>query len=217
MYVPPHFAETDGDRIARFVDAHPLATLAVVCDGKIEAHHLPFLREGPVTAGARLIAHAARGNALWRLAERRVDALLVFSGAAAYVSPSYYAGKAEHGRVVPTFNYAAVHVHGELACSHAEGDKRRTVERLTAHLEGSRTQPWAVADAPADFVTAMLRGIVALSFDVRAVEAKFKASQNKSLADRRGVVRGLREDASTNDLAEAATLVEASLVDQPQR
>ena len=212
MYVPPHFVEADGDRLAGFVDAHPLATLAVVCDGRIEAHHLPFLREGPLTAGSRLIGHVARGNPLWRHAERRVDALLVFSGAAAYVSPSYYASKADHHRVVPTYNYAAVHVHGELTCSHDADAKRHAVDRLTAHMEAARVDPWSVADAPADYVAGMLRGIVALSFEVRAVEAKFKASQNKSVADQRGVVHGLRQDAAPSDPAQAAALIEEHLV-----
>jgi transcriptional regulator len=215
VYAPPHFVETDGNRIAGFVDAHPLATLAVVCDGRIEAHHLPFVRQGPLTTGARLIGHVARGNPLWRLAERRVDSLLVFSGAAAYVSPSYYASKAEHHRVVPTYNYAAVHVHGELTCSHDADAKRHAVDRLTAHLEAGRADPWTVADAPADYVAAMLRGIVALSFEVRAVEAKFKASQNKSVAEQWGVVRGLRQDAAPSDPAQAAALIEARLAVTP--
>lgn len=211
MYVPSHFAEHDLERLGRFVDDHPLATLVVVRDGRLEAHHLPVLRLGPLAAGSRLIAHAARANPLWRLAEPGVEALLVFSGAAAYVSPSYYPGKAEHGRVVPTYNYAAVHVHGRLTCSHDELAKREAVERLTAHLEGTRAEPWAVADAPTDYVAAMLRGIVALEVTVHSVEARFKASQNKSLADQRGVARGLRRDATTGATAEAAALIEAHL------
>jgi len=215
VYVPPHFVEADGDRIAGFVDAHPLATLAVVCDGRIEAHHLPFVRQGPLTAGARLIGHVARGNPLWRVAERRVDALLVFSGAAAYVSPSYYDGKAEHHRVVPTYNYAAVHVHGELTCSHDADVKRHVVDRLTAHMEAGRADPWSLADAPAEYLAAMLRGIVALSFEVRAVEAKFKASQNKSVIDQRGVMRGLRQDAAMSEPAKAAALIEERLAVKP--
>ena len=215
MYVPPHFVEADGDRIAGFVDAHPLATLAVVCDGRIEAHHLPFVRQGPLTAGAHLIGHVARGNPLWRVAERRVDALLVFSGAAAYVSPSYYDGKAEHHRVVPTYNYAAVHVHGELTCSHDADVKRHVVDRLTAHMEAGRADPWSLADAPAEYLAAMLRGIVALSFEVRAVEAKFKASQNKSVIDQRGVMRGLRQDVAMSEPAKAAALIEERLAVKP--
>ena len=211
MYVPSHFAETDDRRIAQFVDRHPLATVVVVSDGRLEAHHLPVVRQGPLAVGARLIAHVARGNPLWRLAESRVAALLVFSGAAAYVSPSYYPGKNEHGRVVPTFNYAAVHVHGELACSHDEAARRNAVERLTAHLEATRHPPWSLADAPEDYVAAMLRGIVALSFEVRAFEVKFKASQNKSVADRRGVVQGLRQDFAATEAAEAAAMIEEGL------
>lgn len=214
MYVPSHFAERDPGRISRFVDDHPLATLVVLRDGRLEAHHLPVLRQGPLAVGSRLVAHVARGNPVWRLAERGVEALLVFSGAAAYVSPSFYPSKAAQGRVVPTYNYAAVHVHGELICSHDEDDKRAAVERLTAHLERTRAEPWEVADAPADYVTGMLGGIVALSFVVREVEAKFKASQNKSVADQRGVVQGLRQEA-TSAAAEAADLIDERLAGKP--
>ena len=217
MYVPAHFAEHDPERITRFVDDHPLATLVVMVAGRLEAHHLPFLRLDRFEAGARLFAHVARGNPLWRQAEARLDALLVFVGAGGYVSPSFYASKAEHQRVVPTYNYAAVHVHGHLSFSHDEAEKRRAVEVLTRRMEASRAQPWDVADAPAAYVAKMLDGIVALSLEIRSIEAKFKASQNKSVADRRGVMLGLREAAGGTPGSEAADLIEAGLAERPVR
>jgi transcriptional regulator len=217
MYVPAHFAEHDPERITRFVDDHPLATLVVTVAGRLEAHHLPVLRLDRLEAGGRLLAHVARGNPLWRQAEGRVDALLVLVGAGGYVSPSFYASKAEHHRVVPTYNYAAVHVHGELSFSHDESDKRRAVEMLTRRMEASRAQPWAVGDAPAGYVAKMLDGIVALSLEIRSIEAKFKASQNKSVADRQGVMLGLREAAGAVPESEAADLIEAGLAERPGR
>lgn len=211
MYVPGHFAETSLERITRFVDEHPLATLVVADAGRLEAHHLPFMRLDRLEIGGTLIAHAARGNPLWRLAEARAEALLVFSGADAYVSPVYYPGKEAHHKVVPTYNYAAVHVRGELACAHDKGTKLRFVELLTARMEAGRARPWSVADAPASYIDRMLDGIVALSLEVRAIEAKFKASQNKSEADRRGVVDGLRAEHRAAPAVEAAALIEQGL------
>ena len=217
MYVPAHFAEHDPERLARFVDDHPLATLVVTVAGRLEAHHLPFLRLDRLEAGGRLLAHVARGNPLWRHTEPPVDALLVFVGAGGYVSPSFYASKAEHHRVVPTYNYAAVHVQGQLSCSHDAAEKRRAVEMLTRRMEASRAQPWAVADAPAGYVAKMLDGIVALSLEIHSIESKFKASQNKSVADRRGVMLGLREAAGAVPQSEAADLIEAGLAERPAR
>jgi transcriptional regulator len=210
MYVPSAFAQTDPDEIARFVDAHPLATLVGVLDGRIEAHQLPFMRLGGVAPAGHLVSHAARANPIWRLAESRAEVLLVYSGAAAYVSPSYYPSKAEHHQVVPTYNYATVQVRGHLSCSHDPAVKLRTVELLTNHMEAGRTAPWAVTDAPPEYIEQMLRGFVALSLEIVSVEAKWKASQNRPLADRQGVVAGLRADAEAARISEAADLVAAS-------
>ena len=211
MYVPSHFAESGLERISRLVDAHPLATLVARVDGRLEAHHLPFLRLDRLEVGRRLVAHAARGNPVWKLGESRAEVLLVFAGAEAYVSPSYYPGKSEHHRVVPTYNYAAVHVRGELSCSHDKATKLQTVELLTSRMEAGRAQPWAVTDAPPEYVDRMLDGFVALALEIRAIEAKFKASQNKSEADRRGVATGLRATGGRSASLEAAEMIEQGL------
>ena len=208
MYVPAHFAETDPGRIAGLVDAHPLATLVAQVDGRIEAHHLPFVPLDGVAAGHRLVAHAARANPVVRLGDARAEVLLVFTGAEAYVSPSFYPGKAQHHRVVPTYNYAAVHLRGELTCARDATTRRGIVEFLTRRMERGRETPWSIDDAPPDFVARMLEGIVALSFEIRSVEAKFKASQNKSDADRHGVAAGLRAEAGLPGSVEAARLVD---------
>lgn len=211
MYIPGHFAQTDTQLIGEFVDRHPLATLIGLADGRLEAHPLPFIREGAIAAGGRLISHAARGNGIWRLGEPQSEVLLIFSGAEAYISPSYYPTKRAHPETVPTYNYARVQLRGVLTCSHDAQEKRRVVETLTNRMERGRAEPWAMTDAPADYIEKMLKGIVALSFEIRSIEAAWKASQNRQAVDRRGVIDGLRSDARDAAGLEAAALAEREL------
>lgn len=211
MYIPGHFAQTDAHLIGEFVDRHPLATLIGLTDGRLEAHPLPFIREGAIAPGGRLISHAARGNGIWRLGEPQSEVLLIFSGAEAYVSPLYYPTKREHPGTVPTFNYARVQLRGTLAASHDAEEKRRVVAALTDRMESGRAEPWAITDAPPAYIEKMLKGIVALSFEIRSIEAVWKASQNRQAVDRRGVVDGLRGDARDAAGLEAAALAEREL------
>lgn len=208
MYIPGPFAESDHSRIAEFVAAHPLATLAGVEDGRPVVDHLPFMCFDSLAPGGRLIAHTAKGNATWRLGERGAEVVLAFSGASAYISPSFYPSKRETHQVVPTWNYRAVHVRGTLACTHDRDAKLQIVERLTRHMESGRTAPWAVSDAPADYIDKMLQGIVGLTLTISDVTAKTKASQNRTPADQRGVLEGLGDDPAT---AEAAALIAGRL------
>jgi transcriptional regulator len=186
MYIPGPFAESDEARIAAFVAAHPLATLVSVEDGRPIADHLPFICPDRLAPGGTLIAHAARGNATVRLGERGAEVLLVFSGASAYVSPSFYPSKARTHEVVPTWNYVAVHVRGTLHAVHDEAEKLAIVTALTDRMEAPRPAPWKVTDAPAPYIAKMLAGIVGLRFEVQSVTAKTKASQSRTAEDRRG-------------------------------
>ena len=204
MYIPGPFAESDSARMAEFVAAHPLATLAGVEDGRPVVDHLPFICRDRLAPGGTLIAHTATGNATWRLGERGAEVVLAFSGASAYISPSLYPSKRETHQVVPTWNYRTVHVRGTLGCTHDRDEKLRIVERLTQHMESGRTEPWAVSDAPVDYIDTMLRGIVGLTLTITEVTAKTKASQNRTAADQRGVFEGLRDDPAT---ASAAALI----------
>ena len=136
--------------------------------------------------------------------------VVAFSGAAAYISPSYYPSKHETHQVVPTWNYRAVHVRGTLTCTHDRDAKLQIVEQLTRHMESQRREPWAVSDAPADYIEKMLQGIVGLTLTISEVTAKTKASQNRTPADQRGVLEGLRDDPTT---AEAAALIAQRLKD----
>lgn len=188
MYVPPANAVPDESAVRAMVHAIGSAQLVTTGDdGYPVATLLPVLwREDTI------VAHMARANPHWRSIGDGAPALLVCSGAEAYVSPSYYAAKAEHGRVVPTWNYSAVHLTG-TARVHEDPDwLRRAVTLLTQRHEDERPEPWAVTDAPAAYVEGQLRGIVGIELVVERVEAKAKLSQNRSEADRRGVVEGLR-------------------------
>ncbi len=191
MYLPPHFAASDADAARRLIDAHPLATLFHGAGADIGAEHLPL--EYALGDGARgvLRGHVARANAVWQRADGQ-PVLAVFHGPQGYVSPAWYAAKSEHGRVVPTWNYAVVHVRGVLRAVDDAAWLHALVDRLTQRHEAGRAAPWSLADAPAAYIDAMLRAIVGIEIDVVDVTAKFKLSQNRSAADRDGVVAGLR-------------------------
>ncbi|QIG42332.1 FMN-binding negative transcriptional regulator [Nocardioides anomalus] len=192
MYVPRPNVLDDPDAVRALVRAAGTAELVSTGpDGYPLATRLPVVWDGD-----RLVMHLARANPHWRAvpADDAVPALAVVTGPEAYVSPGWYATKAEHGRVVPTWNYSAVHLTGRLR-RHEDPDwLREAVTLLTDLHEGQRAEPWAVTDAPAAYVDQQLRGIVGLELEVERVEAKAKLSQNRSAEDRAGVVAGLRAE-----------------------
>jgi len=202
MYQPAHFVEKDADALLALMKAHPLATL-VRGGAELAADALPLEveRHGDTW---RITGHVARGNPLWREADGQ-PVLLVFQGPQAYVSPSWYASKAEHGKVVPTWNYTMVQVHGRLRAIDDAAWVRAFVTRLTDVHESGRPLPWHVTDAPEDFIAATQRAIVGIEIEVTRVEGKFKLSQNRDAADRTGVVLGLEADAAAQrqDAADA--------------
>jgi len=167
-------------------------------DGPPSATYLPVLwRED------RVIAHFAKANPHWREIGSGSPALVVVTGPDAYVSPSWYAAKAEHGKVVPTWNYSAVHL-SVTAFVHEDPEwLRMAVEELTHEHEGTREEPWHVTDAPAAYVEGQLRGIVGVELTVAKVEGKAKLSQNRSRSDREGVVAGLRRSSRPGEQAVA--------------
>jgi transcriptional regulator len=189
MYRPAHFAQDDPDELARLMREHPLAMLVHGAGDALTADHLP-LEYDPTRRVLR--GHVARANPVWRQAHERA-VLVVFRGVEAYVSPSWYPSKAETHKVVPTWNYAVVHAHGTLRAVNDAPWLHALVSRLTDRHEASRTPPWAVADAPADYLQQMLRAIVGVEIAVDRLEGKFKLSQNRSAADRAGVAAGLGE------------------------
>ena len=189
LYVP-RFNVMDADDVRPFVEAVATAQLVTVGDdGVPDATFLPVLWEGD-----RLVGHLARANAHWRRIVDGSPALEIVTGRDTYVSPSWYAAKAEHGKVVPTWNYSVVHLRGTVVVHDDAAWVRSLVTRLTDRHESSRPAPWAVSDAPDDYIDKNLRPIVGVEMVVSSVEAKAKLSQNRSEADRAGVAVGLAAD-----------------------
>ena len=188
LYNPPAFAETDQDRIAALIDGPRAAILVTVGADGPYASHLPLLRD----QGRNVLeGHLAKPNPQWRGTDPGIPALAIFTGPDAYVSPRFYPSKAEHGRVVPTWNYLTVHVRGRISFSEDPADLRAIVDRLTRRHEADAAKPWNVADAPPAFTAGQLKGIVAVRLAIQTIEAKSKLSQNRTAADRAGVVAGL--------------------------
>lgn len=202
MYLTEIFRETEFAEIASLVERHPLATLVTLQAGEIVADHIPFLLDAE---GKTLRAHVARANPLWRAFDPSVDALAIFSGVEHYVTPSWYATKRGTGKVVPTWNYEVVHVYGRLRAIDEADWTRALLRDLTARHEARRSKPWAVEDAPADFIDAQSKAIVGIEIAVSRIEAKRKLSQNRNSADRAGVIAGLlaEGDAGAEDMAKA--------------
>jgi transcriptional regulator len=209
MYLPKHFEQPDAEAIAQLLAAHPLATLAWPTAAGPEAEHLPLLWDRGPGDGAHgtLRGHVARANPVWREAAGQ-PVLAVFRGPQAYVTPSWYPSKAANAKVVPTWNYAVVHLRGRLHAVEDAAWLRALVGRLTNTHEASFAHRWQVGDAPDDYVVQMLRAIVGIEIVVEAVQAKWKMSQNRSAADRDGVAAGLAS-IGTDATRDAAAMVRA--------
>ena len=196
MYVPAHFAAPD-DALAQLLAAPGAVDLVSSTADGLTATTLPMLYD---PAAGTLAGHLARTNTQWR--DTVGDVLVIVRGPDAYVSPAWYASKAEHGRVVPTWDYLLAHVHGELVVHDDVDWLAAHVRRLTESHEAARPEPWAVDDAPERFVAGQLRAIVGVEVRIRRVEAKWKLSQNRPGADIDGVVAGLTADGATAVAAE---------------
>jgi transcriptional regulator len=205
MYVPGHFAP-DEATVRELLERHGAADLITVTAEGMVATMLPFIYVPAEPDGsAALHGHLARNNEQWKRPARG-DALAIIRGPDAYISPSFYASKAEHGRVVPTWNYVTAHVYGELVVHDDPAWTESVVRRLTAKHEAGSSRPWAVDDAPRAFIEGQLRAIVGIELVISRIEAKAKLSQNRPPADVAGVVAGLRErgDPVSADAAERA-------------
>ena len=189
MYLPKHFEQNDAAVLAAAMHAHPLATLIVATVDGPTADLIPLEFHPEVGAYGTLRGHVARANPLWRAAGAAV--LAVFHGPQAYVSPNWYPSKREHGKVVPTWNYTMVQARGTLRAIEDAPWVHTLVTQLTDRHESTQAAPWAVSDAPDDYVQQMLRAIVGIEIELRSLVGKWKVSQNRSLSDRQGVAEGL--------------------------
>ena len=195
MYLPSHFEEKRPEVLHELLRTHPLGLLVTQCGaGELQANTLPFVLDADPAGGlGHLRGHVARANPLWHEARGDVESLVVFQGPQAYVSPSFYPSKAEHGKVVPTWNYVMVQARGRLLAIDDAAWVHAFVTRLTERHEATRARPWAVSDAPEDYIATMLRAIVGIEIELTSLTGKWKVSQNRSAADRAGVMQGLRD------------------------
>ena len=205
MYIPQHFEEKRPDVLARAIREIQFALLVTAVDGEYLASHVPMVLKQ--TDGAfTLEAHVARPNAHWTVLAGKPASLAVFQGPQTYVSPSWYETKRQHGKVVPTWNYVVVHAHGALEVVEQQDWLLAHLGDLVAANESGREQPWAIADAPAEFIHGMTRAIVGLRLTVDRLEGKWKMIQNRSEADRLGTLAGLSASADPEDQAVAAIM-----------
>ena len=208
MYLPPHFKLDELGAIHAAMRASRLATLVTATADGLVGTPLPMIlaeREGDY---GTLYGHVARPNPQWKLPPVG-EAMAIFTGPDAYVTPSWYVTKVEHGKVVPTWNYVAVHAYGEVEFFEDADRLLDVVTRLTTLHESSRAEAWQVSDAPDDFIRAQLRGIVGLRMPITRIDAKRKMSQNRKVEDRAGVIAGLAASDNPVD-REVATMIPAT-------
>lgn len=216
MYLPPHFEEMRPGVLHELVFTHPLGLLVTQSGAGLQANNVPFVLDPDPAGGPGILrGHVARANPVWRETREGCEALIVFQGPQAYISPSYYPSKAEHGKVVPTWNYVMVQARGTLRATEDAQWLRAFVSRLTQRHESTRAAPWSVSDAPDEYIASMLRAIVGIEMTLTALTGKWKISQNRSAVDRAGIAHGLREPAAPGDAAQAAAM--ASLVENTLR
>lgn len=213
LYIPKHYENSDVRQLHALIDQHPLGTWVTVGSEGIVANHIPFLIDAQRGEFGTLVAHIAKANPVWRALADGNESIVIFHGPEAYVSPSWYPSKKEHGKVVPTWNYVAVHAHGPARAIHEHAWLMALVERLTARHEAGRAEPWKVSDAPADYVARRINAIVGIEIPVMRIEGKWKVSQNQPRADMQGIVAGLDGEARTGS-AQMARLVEKHFGDR---
>jgi transcriptional regulator len=204
MYVPAHFAADDAE-VTELLARHGAADLITLTERGLLATFLPFIHDPGAGPHGALLGHVARNNDQWKTSARG-ESLVIVRGPDAYISPSWYQSKAEHGRVVPTWNYVTAHVYGRLVVHDDPGWVEDIVRRLTAKHEAGSARPWSVDDAPPKYIAGQLRAIVGVELEISRIEAKAKLSQNRPQADIDGVIAGLR---ARGDDRSAAAVQEA--------
>ena len=207
MYVPAHFREERPDVLAAAIRDIQLATLVTAGPDGLVASHVPMvLKESE--SGLELHSHVARPNGHWRAAGGGQESLAIFQGPQSYITPSWYESKRRHGKVVPTWTYIAVHASGPLAAVNDEEWIARHLDDLTRANEEARPAPWAVTDAPAEFIANLSRAIVGLVLKVESLEGAWKLNQHRPEDDRIGTIQGLETAAGPGSPAVAAAMRE---------
>lgn len=208
MYLQSAFQEDRAELQHGLIRAYPLGTLIVASGGHVTADPIPFILYPDEGERGVLRAHVARANPVWRVLQEAGECLVVFQGANDYISPSWYASKAEHHKVVPTWNYSTVQVRGTARVMDDGRWLRPLLDDLTAMHEERLPQPWKLSDAPPAFIETVMQAIIGIELPIASIVGKWKVNQNRSVADREGVVAGLRE---RPDGAAMAALVAATI------
>lgn len=207
MYVPRAFAETDTAVLHDQMQATPLPVLITQGDHGLLASHVPLLLKPDEGPYGTLYGHLARANPQWHALTEATEVMVIFAGEQAYISPSFYPSKAEHGKAVPTWNYLAVHAYGPAEVFHDAERLLALVSQLSDRHEAERPAPWAVSDAPREYIDSMLKAIVGFRLPITRLIGKRKLSQNRSAADQAGVRAGLLANNNPHDHALAQLIV----------
>lgn len=204
MYIPQQFEETRIEVLHHLMKSHPLAAWVTLADTGLVVNHVPFQIDESDGQFGTLRAHLPRANPVWGQLSSTVEAVAIFQGPESYVSPSWYPSKQVNGKVVPTWNYAVVHAHGQPRLIEDADWLLNHLEALTDEHEASQARPWKVADAPKDFTDRLLAALVGIEIPISRMEGKWKVSQNRLPADRLGVIAGLesRDDDRSRAMAE---------------
>ena len=200
MYQPKHFQEENSRFINGLVNDNPLGTLILSTDGSFEVNHIPFVMDSDSSGIRKLRAHVPRTNSLIDLVSESATCVVVFQGAEGYITPSWYATKRKHGKVVPTWNYAVVHVHGSIRAVDDASWVKQQLEDLTNQNEMKRHRKWKISDAPSDFTASQLSVLVGLEVIAEKTEAKTKASQNQPQENQASILDSLTNEQSGSNL-----------------
>ncbi len=205
-YVPRHFEERQLGVLHDAIRANPFGTIVTQGPDGLIASHVPFVLDEDDGESGTLLFHLAKANPQWRAVRPETEALAIFLGPHAYVSPTSYPTQRETGKVVPTWNYIAVHAYGPLEVYDDPDGLQAFVTRLTAIHERASAEPWSPSDAPADFIETQLKGIVGLRMPIRRILGKWKVGQNRPEADRRGAIAALENSEFPSDRATAKAM-----------
>ncbi len=217
MYIDPKHQFTDPEAIHSLMASHPLGAWVCHAPEGLIANHVPFLLDRSRGPLGTLIGHVSRANTVWRQLGPATPSVVMFRGPQAYITPGWYPGKSEHGKVVPTWNYVVAHAHGVARVIEDREWLLAMLDRLTDAQEAGRQAPWRVGDAPPSFIDKFLRAIVGIEIPVDRLEGKLKASQDEAMQDRIGTVHGLREKATAEAMSMADLVMKAIETDAADR
>ena len=213
MYIPKHHHLSNRESIFSLIESYPLGAWVCQGDQALIANHIPFLLDRNRGRLGTLIGHVSRANRVWRDLTRHSPTVVTFHGPQAYITPGWYPSKVEHGKVVPTWNYAVAHAHGTARAVNDRNWLLDMVTRLTDMQEAKQKTPWRVADAPTSYIEKMLGAIVGIEIPIDRIEGKLKVSQDEEMQDRHGTVTGMQKSQSEEGQAMAELVMKAMCLD----